>query len=119
MTDIDYQKKCQELEREVDHYKKVLGVGVYNPAGEAFSVLVEQLRQRSEYIKNFKIVNSIGNVAKEDPVYARATDLIDTLPKMISQVNALSMELKIEYKPEDAAEKKGATSPQNLVSKTY
>lgn len=114
---IDYKQRCEELEKEVAHYRKVLGVGSYNPAGDGFSVLIEQLRQRNEFIKNFKIVEKIGNVAKDDPVYARATDMIDTLPQMISKINGLSMELKIEYVPENAEEKSGATSPQSLVKR--
>jgi hypothetical protein len=117
MAETDYKLKCEELEKELVHYKKVLGIGKYNPAGDGFSVLVEQLRQRNEFIKNFKISEKIGNVAKDDPVYVRATELIDTLPKMISNINALSLELRIEYIADDEKEKTGATSPQSLLKR--
>jgi hypothetical protein len=111
------EKELEQLRKKVDHYEKVLGIGAYNPSTEAFSVLVAQLKQRVDYIKGFKISERISDVAKDNPLYARATELIDGLPKMISQVNALSLELKIEYTPENDVEKKGATSPQNLITK--
>ncbi len=107
----------ESLQKELDHYKKILGIGSYNPAGQGFAVLVEQLRQRTEFIKNFKISEKIGNVAKDDPVYARATDLIDGLSQMISKINGLAMELKIEYVPDDAEQRQGATSPQSLAKR--
>lgn len=118
MADINYEERCSQLEKEVEHYKKILGVGSYNPAGDGFAVLIEQLRQRNEFIKKFKISEKIGAVAKDDPVYGRATELIDTLPKMISSINGLAMELKVEYVADDAERKAGATSPQSLMKRS-
>mgnify|MGYP001389218358 CR=1 FL=1 len=59
MEEQEYKLRCEQLEKENEHYKKVLGVGKYNPAGDGFAVLVEQLRQRNEFIRDFKIKEKI------------------------------------------------------------
>ena len=109
--------EVEQLKKEVDYYKKLLGVGEYNPTTNSFTVLIEQLKQRTDFLKEFKIKDKISSAVKDDPVYARAMDLVDTLPKMISSVNALRMELKIDYDPEAGKPKTGATSPQSIGKK--
>jgi hypothetical protein len=106
--------KATSLLKEIEHYKKVLGVAEYDPATNGYLVLIEQLRQRNEYLKEFKIKDNIGKAVKDDPVYARSIDLIDTLPKMVSSVNSLKLELKIEFNPEEGKVRTGATTPQSL-----
>lgn len=108
MPETDYKKLCEE-------YEKRMGIGNNDPAREGYLVLVEQLRQRSEFLNGFKIKDKIGNAAKDDPVYARAMDLIDNLPKMISSVNALKFELKMEgeQRKEDIIK---PISPQSIAS---
>lgn len=107
----------EALKKELEYYKKIFGVSKYDPATKGYMVLVEQLRQRNEFIDNFKINEKIGNAAKDDPVYARATDLIDGLPKMISALNGLKLELGVEYDASEGIERKGATTPQSLAKK--
>lgn len=107
----------EELKKELEYYHRLFGIGEYDPAKKGYMVLVHQLRQRNEFIDGFKINEKIGNAVKDDPVYARATDLIDSLPKMISSVNSLKLELGIEYNPEDAKERTGATTPQSLMKR--
>ena len=107
--------EVEELKKELEYYKKKLGVGEHDPTTNGFIVLVEQLRQRNEFLKDFKIKEKIGNAVKDDPVYARAMDLIDTLPKMISSVNALKLELNVQYDPNAGKQKIGATTPQSLA----
>jgi len=101
--------EIEELKKELAHYKKVMGVGDYDPATNGYMVLVEQLRQRNEFLKEFKIKDKIGNAVKDDPVYARAMDLIDGLPKMVSSVNNLKLELKIEFNPDEGKVRTGST----------
>jgi hypothetical protein len=88
--------ELEELRNKISDYEKRMGIGENDPAKEGYLVLVQQLSQRNDYLKNFKLSEKIGNAAKDDPVYARAMDLIDSLPKMISAVNALKFELKME-----------------------
>lgn len=104
----------EALQKELDYYKKLFGIGKYNPATNGYMVLVNQLRQRNEFLDGFKINDKIGNAVKDDPVYARATDLIDSLPKMISSVNSLKLELGIEFNENDGVERPKASSPQSM-----
>ncbi len=108
----------QALQKELEYYKKLFGIGQYDPATNGYMVLVNQLRQKNEFLSDFKINEKIGNAVKDDPVYARATDLIDGLPKMISSLNSLKLELGIEYDETEGIERKGATTPQSLVKRT-
>ena len=110
-------EEVEALKKELDYYKKLVGVGNYDPATNGYMVLVEQLRQRNEFLKGFKINEKIGNAVKDDPVYARATDLIDSLPKMISSVHSLKLELKMEYDAMEGKEKVRATTPQSLMKR--
>lgn len=107
----------EALKKELDYYKKLFGIGKFDPATNGYMVLVEQLKQRNEFLNGFKISEKIGNAVKDDPVYARATDLIDSLPKMISSVNSLKLELGIEHDETEGVERKGATTPQSLAKK--
>lgn len=102
------------LKKELEFYKKLFGIAEHDPAKNGYSVLVQQLRQRNEYLKNFNISDNIGNAVKDNPLYARAIDLIDSLPKMISAVNSLKLELGIEFNENEGEERQKATSPQSM-----
>lgn len=104
-----------ELEKELEHYKKVLGVGEHNPVLNAYKVYVNQLQQRVEYLNVFQLKDKITKHAKDDSEYARAMDLIDSIPKMITSVNDLQVQLKVTYNPDDEKPKQRATSPQSLM----
>lgn len=104
-----------EQEKELEHYKKILGVGEHNPVLNAYKVYVNQLRQRVEYLGVFELKTKITKNPKEDFEYARAMDLIDSLPKMITSVNDLQVQLKVTYNPEDEKPKQLPTSPQSLM----
>lgn len=112
------EENIEKLKKELEYYKQLFGIGEYDPATKGYMVLVQQLRQRNEFIDSFKINEKIGNAVKDDPVYARATDLIDSLPKMISSVNSLKLELKIEYDESEGRERVGATTPQSLLKRS-
>jgi len=103
-----------ELEKELEYYKSILGVGEYNPVLNAYKVYVNQLRQRVEYLNDFKLKSNITKPAKDDPEYARAMELIDSLPKMIGSVNDLQVQLKVTYNPEDEKPKQLPISPQSI-----
>ena len=104
-----------EEEKKIEHYEKILGVGEHNPVFNAYKVYVSQLRQRVEYLNLFTLKSKISAPAKDDPEYARAMDLIESLPKMITSVNDLQVQLKITYNPEEAKPKQLPTSPQSLM----
>lgn len=96
---IDYKAKCEEYERR-------MGIGDNDPAKEAYLVLVKVLRQQTEYLKDFQLKNHIGGKPSEDGTFVRSQSLWEKLPDMITKVNSLKMELKMEgeekknvYKP--------------------
>ena len=103
-----------DLEKELEHYRSILGVGEYNPVLNAYKVYVNQLRQRVEYLNDFKLESSISVPEKEAPEYKRAMDLIDSIPKMIVSVNDLQVQLKVTYNPEDEKPKQVPISPQSI-----
>lgn len=83
------------LRQENERYKKLLGVGEFDPVKNAFSVLVKQLNQQSKYLDEFEIKAHIGDLDKENPKYKRSMDMLESLPKMITAVNDLRTQLKI------------------------
>ena len=103
-----------EQEKELEHYKKLFGVGEHNPVLNAYKVYVNQLRQRVEYLNLFSLKSKISAPAKDDPEYARAMDLIDSLPKMITSVNDLQVQLKVTYNPDDERPKQLPITPQSI-----
>lgn len=89
MTDIDYKKRCED-------YEARMGIGEDDTAKAAYLVLVKILKQQTEYLDKFDISLKIGSLAKEDAVYPRAMEMVENLPKMITAVSNLRIELKMD-----------------------
>lgn len=105
MTELD------KLREENQELKRRMGIGENDPAKDGYLVLVKMLRQQTAYLDKFDIASKISNLAKEDAVYPRAMDMIENLPKMITSVSNLRIELKMDgeekksqYKPISAKE---------------
>lgn len=96
---IDYKAKCEEYERR-------MGIGQDDPAKEAYFVLVKLLRSQTKYLESFELTKHIGGKPSEDGTFVRSQSLWEKLPDMITKVNALKMELKME-----GEEKKNAYKP--------
>jgi hypothetical protein len=87
----------EELKRKLIEYEKRMGIGEYDPAKEGYLVLVDILRQQTEYLKEFKIKSKISSEEKSDIVeYKNAKDLWEGLPDSIKSVRDLKIELKME-----------------------
>lgn len=99
-------ESVEELKKKLAEYEYRMGIGEDDPARKAYLVLVKILRQQSEYLDGFDIKTKIGNLAKEDAVYPRAMEMVENLPKMITAVNNLRLELKM-----DGEEKKNKVIP--------
>lgn len=82
-------------EKELDHYKKVLGAG--DIATRGYKTAVKILEQQIEFLDDFEIKTKITEKAKDDPLYARAKDMWEGLPKGIIELHKLKNELGIEY----------------------
>jgi hypothetical protein len=100
MAEIDYKKKCEE-------YEKRMGIGEFDPAKDGYLVMVDILRQHTEYLKDFKVKSIIASDdASKKIEYKNAKDLWEGLPSMIKGVSTLRLELKM-----DGEEKKTLYSP--------
>jgi hypothetical protein len=90
MTDAD---KIKELQEELALYKN-------DPQKRAYFGLVRILNQQVDYLADFNIRNKIGGKASEDATFARTQSIWENLPKMISSLNELKVELKITKEDE-------------------
>jgi len=87
---IDYKAKCQEYERR-------MGIGENDPAKDGYLVLIKILNQQNKYLEKFEIKDLISTDDKAKATeYKNAKDLWENLPSMISKLNTLKAELKIE-----------------------
>lgn len=80
---------------ELLHYKKLFGVG--DIATRAYISIVKVLEQQVSYLDDFDLKASIGKVAKDDPIYARAIEMWEEMPDMVLKMKKLKDELGIEY----------------------
>ncbi len=92
MSDAD---KIKELQDELALYKN-------DPQKRGYFALIRILNQQIDYLADFNIKNKIGGKASEDATFARTQGIWENLPKMISSLNELKVDLKITK--EDEAE---------------
>ena len=88
MAEINYKERCEQ-------YEKMFGIGDYDPVKDAYLVYIKMMNQQVEFLSEFNIKSSIGELDKENPKYKRAMDMIDNLPKMMASVNDLKGALKL------------------------
>lgn len=108
---IDYQKKCEE-------YEKMLGLGQHNPAIDAYKVLVKLMRDQTDYLKNMvlkELVTAEDGAKKIE--YQNAKGLWEGLPKMVTSLEGLKMELKIS-EPKEQQKIERPVSPQSIAGLT-
>lgn len=106
-----------ELEKELEHYKKVFSLKEQDLAISGYIAYVNFVRQQVDYIKEFKVKGNIEGKKAETVVYDRAISMGESLPDMISKMNRLKIELKIDFDVDADKPKIGATSPQSIGKK--
>lgn len=107
--------EVEELKREIAHYKKVLGLSESNMAYKGYMAYQKVLEQYIQHIDQFKLTKEILEGKKTENAYYERTDaMFKTLPEMISSLNRLKSELKIEFDPQEGKPKIRATSPQSI-----
>lgn len=106
----------EELKKKVAEYEKRMGIGHFDPAKEAYVVLVDILRQQTEFLKEFKIKSKISSDEKADTItYKNAKDLWENLPTQIKAVNSLKIDLKMEG--EEKKEEYIPVTPESLSNR--
>lgn len=106
-----------EEQKELEHYKKIFSLKDSDLAVSGYIAYVNFVRQQVDYIKEFKVKDNIEGKKTETVVYDRAMSMGESLPDMISKMNRLKTELKIDFDPEADKPKVGATSPQSIGKK--
>lgn len=107
----EFKKKCEQ-------YEKMLGLGQHNPAIEAYKVLVKLMRDQTDYLNNMVLKDL---VTAEDGAkkieYQNAKGLWEGLPKMVTSLEGLKMELKIS-EPKEQQKIERPVSPQSIAGLT-
>jgi hypothetical protein len=91
---MDYKQKCEE-------YEEILGVGGKDIAKRAFLSICRIVNQQTKRLDKFDLDKEIGQNPKEDKIYDRTIAILEGMPKMIKDINALRAELKITKKEEE------------------
>lgn len=102
------------LKKQLEFYKKKFSVAEYDLAVDGYLVYAALVRQQVEYLKDFKIKDNIDGKKTETVLYDRAIAMGESLPKMITSMNNLKMELKIEFNESEGVEKTKSVSPQSI-----
>ena len=109
------EETIENLKKELDHYKRKFSLAEHNVAIDGYLAYVNLVRQQVEFIKDFSIKSNIDGKKTETVIYDRAMAMGEGLPKMISSMNALKIELNIEFDINEGRPKRGATTPQSLL----
>lgn len=104
----------ESLEKELEHYRKIFSLKEKDLAIAGYIAYVNFVQQQVDYISQFKVKDNIEGKKTETVVYDRAIAMGESLPDMISKMNRLKVELKIEHDPMEGKPKIGATTPQSL-----
>ena len=107
-----------EEAKELEFYKKKFSVAEHDVALDGYLAYVNIVKQQVEYVKGFNIKSNIDGKKSETVLYDRSVALWESLPDMISKMNKLKMELKIEYNPDEGKIKQQATRPE-LMAKQF
>lgn len=102
-------------EKELEHYKKILSLGEHDVAISGYIAYVNIVRQQVDHIKDFQIKSNIDGKKTETVLYDRTVAMWEKLPDMISRMNSLRAELKIDFDPDRDKPKSGAISPQSIA----
>lgn len=104
----------ESLKNELEFYKKKFSLAEHDVAVDGYLAYVNLVRQQVEFLKDFNIKSNIDGKKTETVLYDRAMSMGESLPKMISSMNLLKLELKIEFDVSKGKPKQIATSPQNI-----
>lgn len=98
--------------KELDHYRKLFSIGEHDIAISGYESYVKLVKQQIEYLDDFNLKSNIDGKKAETVIYDRSIALWESLPDMISKMNKLKVELKIEYNPDEGKPKAMAARPE-------
>lgn len=101
--------------KELNHYRKLFSIGEHDVAISGYKSYVKLVQQQIEYLSDFNLKSNIDGKKAETVIYDRSIALWESLPDMISKMNKLRVELKIEFDPEEGKLKQQATRPELMA----
>lgn len=104
----------ESLNKELEHYRRLFSTKESNLAIKGYLSFVKFVTQQVDYMENFELKSHIDGKKADTVLYDRSVSIGESLPDMISKLNRLKMELKIDFDPEYDKPKVGATSPQTI-----
>lgn len=84
----DDKKKIEILERKLAHFEK-------DATKRGFYALNRIVNLQADRLNKFNLETEIAKDAKEDKVYDRTATIWEKLPKLLSELNSLKIELRI------------------------
>lgn len=112
--EVDYKKLYEQEKKKTEALSKKLSLYEDDPVKSGYFVLVYIQNQQIEFLRNFKIKDEVGKLAKEDATYARAKDMWEGLSKMIESITQLKTVLKISPE-EEKIQMKRMVSPESIA----
>lgn len=111
------EDEIEKLKKQLEFYQKKFSVAEHDLAIDGYLVYAALVRQQVAYLKDFKIKDNIDGKKTETVLYDRAIAMGESLPKMITSMNNLKMELKIEFDENEGKVQMGASTPQSMFKR--
>lgn len=99
---------------EIDDLKKKLEFYEKDPEKRGYFALVRIVNQQIDYLNDFNIKGNVGGKASEDATFSRTKDMWENLPKMISSLNDLKIQLRIK-KDDEEKQSNYRTTPESIA----
>ncbi len=100
---------------EIDELKKQLLFYKSDPEKRGYFALVRIVNQQIDYLNDFVVKSYVGGKASEDATFSRTKDMWENLPKMISALSDLKIQLRINKSDEEEDKKViRITSPESI-----
>jgi len=107
-------ENIEELKRKLEHYEKIYSIGEYDLAIKGYTSYVSLVKQQIDYMQDFKLKEHIDGKKTETVLYDRSMAIGEKLPDMITRMNRLKDELKIEFDESEGKPKIKSVSPQSI-----
>lgn len=101
--------------KELEHYRRLFSTSDHDAAIDGYISYVRLVRQQIDYLKNFNISSHIDGKKTETVLYDRSIALWESMPEMISKMQKLKIELKIDFDPTEGKPKQQALRPELLA----
>lgn len=89
------QESIEELKKKIAVLEQRLAFFENDPSKRGYFALVRIVNQQIDYLNEFVIKKNVGGKASEDATFARTKDMWENLPKMISSLSDLKIQLQI------------------------